>query len=231
MLQEENTRIARQQLHNLDVEDSDSDSELNVDEPVPPESRSCSPAHPIRQDFVPMIDDLKVSLDFIPALEDAKLDKGGLSLAMQAPLGKPIQEVLEINDPNHLFSLKQFLAVHDGSQQSYEDICDNHNDCYKRDLMLSYYQVRAKLPQWSGVEKIEHDMCPNSCMAYTGPLAGPESCLHCGVSRWNQAQLKNSKGRVKVGTQKFCTSRSPVAGTLAQPRNGAKNEIPTDVYC
>ncbi|KIJ61045.1 hypothetical protein HYDPIDRAFT_69045, partial [Hydnomerulius pinastri MD-312] len=50
------------------------------------------------------------------------------------------------------------------------------------DKMLSFHKVKKIITQYTGVEKIEHNMCPNTCLEYTGPLAHYKACLMCGLS-------------------------------------------------
>jgi len=78
-------------------------------------------------EFVPLVDELRASIDFIKALRCASLDKGALTKDALARLHHP-QHVLEIEDPNELYSLKQYLATQNASQQMYHDIHSNHND-------------------------------------------------------------------------------------------------------
>ena len=51
---------------------------------------------------------------------------------------------------------------------------------------MSYDQVKRQLQWLSGVVPIEYDMCPNTCIAYTGPRAPLESCPRsgCNTSRY-----------------------------------------------
>lgn len=51
----------------------------------------------------------------------------------------------------------------------------------------------------SGVEPILCDMCPNSCMAYTGPCSDLNTCLECGHARYKQ------KGGKTVPQRQFYT--------------------------
>lgn len=56
-----------------------------------------------------------------------------------------------------------------------------------------------------GITSIAQDMCPNSCIAYTGPYKSLESCPECSVSRWDVIKLKESKGKTKSPSQVFHT--------------------------
>ncbi|KAF8589274.1 hypothetical protein K439DRAFT_1333044 [Ramaria rubella] len=48
-------------------------------------------------------------------------------------------------------------------------------------------------------------MCPNSCIAYTGPFESLEECPECSLSRYNTMLLESSKGRLKKDAQHFYT--------------------------
>ncbi|KAI9447400.1 hypothetical protein H4582DRAFT_1798041, partial [Lactarius indigo] len=48
-------------------------------------------------------------------------------------------------------------------------------------------------------------MCINSCLAYTGPFSGLESCPMCSEARYDQYRLEASSGRDKIPRQRFHT--------------------------
>lgn len=56
-----------------------------------------------------------------------------------------------------------------------------------------------------GVEPIEHHMCPNSCIAFTGPFTELERCPTCDTSRWNELKLAVSRGCLKTPAKTFIT--------------------------
>ncbi|KAF8546051.1 hypothetical protein OG21DRAFT_1427996, partial [Imleria badia] len=59
-------------------------------------------------------------------------------------------------------------------------------------------------------------MCPNTCLAFTGPFGDLDECPLCQASQWNQVKLQGTGGRVKVLAQQFTTI--PV-GPQLQARN------------
>ena len=99
----------------------------------------CDPSlwPPVDPEFVPLVDELRTSIYFIKALRCASLDNGDLTEDALARLRHP-QHVLEIEDPNELYSLKQYLATQNASQQTYHDIRGNHHDRFPALPMLSY---------------------------------------------------------------------------------------------
>ncbi|KIO11942.1 hypothetical protein M404DRAFT_68566, partial [Pisolithus tinctorius Marx 270] len=48
-------------------------------------------------------------------------------------------------------------------------------------------------------------MCPDSCVAFTGPYVNLEECPICGSSRWNQQCLQGTSGCNKIPAKTFTT--------------------------
>ncbi|KAG1838385.1 hypothetical protein DFJ58DRAFT_718750 [Suillus subalutaceus] len=101
-----------------------------------------------------------------------------------------------------------YLSLQLASQEAYNHIRRAtirnyaHDD---EDSILSFYNVEKLVAQYTGVESIEHDMCPDSCLAFTGPYAALEICPLCDKSRWDQGKLRATNDRSKVAAQKFTT--------------------------
>ncbi|KAH8100779.1 hypothetical protein BXZ70DRAFT_971907, partial [Cristinia sonorae] len=74
-------------------------------------------------------------------------------------------------DPLTRLSLDVFLSTTNSSQQTYNEIRDGLLRYDPKLSILSLDQVKRLLPQLTGVVPIQHDMCPKSCMAYTGPFS------------------------------------------------------------
>ena len=193
---------------------ADSDAEVEDDiengfdhhwEGDPNPSRSQHFLAHLPANFVPAVDELKVALDFIQATEAADLENGDLDPASLAQLRNPPQETLIIEDENELLSLKYFLATIDASQHTYINLRNVHNERYPADSLLSYDQIKKRAEQWSGIQPMIHHMCPNSCVAYTGPYASLDKCPECGESRYDPFQLEISGGKIKSPRQKLCT--------------------------
>ncbi|KAF8583614.1 hypothetical protein K439DRAFT_1647178 [Ramaria rubella] len=144
--------------------------------------RAESPRPPHDAVWVPLVESLKRVQDFIHALQDASLDNGDL-------------------EEEALF----WLSTQNSSQETYVKICQSHNKRYPEEPMLSYHQIKRKVVDWSGVEAIVHDMCPDSCVAYTGPFSNLKECPQCGLGRYDPIVLENSNGRIKIPAQQFYT--------------------------
>ncbi|KAG1719989.1 hypothetical protein EDB19DRAFT_1597346, partial [Suillus lakei] len=61
------------------------------------------------------------------------------------------------------------------------------------------------IAKYTGVESVEHDMCPDSCIAFTSPYADEDNCPLCGTSHWDQGKMQASGRQLKVAAQKFVT--------------------------
>ncbi|KAF8510434.1 hypothetical protein JB92DRAFT_2728038, partial [Gautieria morchelliformis] len=144
-------------------------------------------------------------IHFIEALRDASLDNGDLDVESLHHLRHPHQYALNIDDDNHLFSLKQFLADQNASRQTYTDHQRNHNERYPDDPMLSFAQVVSKVEEWSGVVPIVSDMCPKFCIAYNAAYKDLEAFPICSSSRYDEFQLAISHGHDKVPAQQYYT--------------------------
>ncbi|KAG0698535.1 hypothetical protein DFH29DRAFT_778635, partial [Suillus ampliporus] len=61
------------------------------------------------------------------------------------------------------------------------------------------------IAEYTGVESIEHDMCPDTCVAFMGPFANLTCCPICNTDHYNPIKLRTSGGRMHVARQKFVT--------------------------
>lgn len=100
--------------------------------------------------------------------------------------------------------------------------------------------MKNRIEWLSGVVSMASDMCPNSCMAYTGPLADRTTCLYCNTARYKtipETETTNSEVEndpdeaAHVPMQQFhgpCWSA--IAGSMATPQQRKTNEIPHTPY-
>lgn len=61
----------------------------------------------------------------------------------------------------------------------------------------TYEGIEKKVAELTGVTYITHDMCPNTCMAYTGPFKDLDVCSYCGITRYDP---KTRKARQHLST-------------------------------
>ena len=96
-----------------------------------------------------------------------------------------------------------YLAVRNASQDTYNTVRTAILHRYPEGELLSYAQTKNKTAQMSGITPLVHNMCINSCLAYTGPFATLKTCPTCGESWYDQIMLTNSNGKVKKPQQEF----------------------------
>ncbi|KAJ2921645.1 hypothetical protein H1R20_g15449, partial [Candolleomyces eurysporus] len=56
--------------------------------------------------------------------------------------------------------------------------------------LLSFHSVKKEVANLTGVTPIVHHMCPNSCMAYTGPFSKLQECCYCATTRYDPKTKK-----------------------------------------
>jgi len=117
-------------------------------------------------------------------------------------LCNPPNEVLVIDNPDIKLSIKQFLSLSNASEDAYESTRQNIMERFPDCQMLSLHEVERLVANLSGIVPIMHDMCPNSCMAYTGPWKDREDCPMCGEQRYKP--VLGPRGR-RIVKQKFYT--------------------------
>ena len=151
---------------------------------------------------------LKESMEYILALRRASLDDpvSRLDDEMLERIRHPRQSSIAINAPHIRHSITAYLGCEHASQRVYETFRYSHNANFPDQArMLTFREVGRLIAEYTGVEKILHDMCPQTCVGYTGPLEDLESCPKCGLSRWSQEKLQLSNGCVKVAARQFTT--------------------------
>ncbi|KAI0728893.1 hypothetical protein C8Q72DRAFT_916601 [Fomitopsis betulina] len=155
---------------------------------------------PLRQSsHVPILD---TTLKFInilqsePSASDKKLDD-----KTQSRLQHPTTSVPVLSPDEHL-SLRLFLADTNGSERIYKEVCAAIVERFPECKPLSLHLVRKKVAELTGVVSILEDMCPGSCIVYTGPYAALDACPHCGLSRYD---LTLAVHKVKKAHQQFNT--------------------------
>jgi len=151
------------------------------------------------------IDDLKITMEFVRGLESATLDDKEMCLHSEAleHLRNPPEYQTEVPSPDLRLAVDLYLAVENASQDTYNAVRTAILRHYPESELLSYAQTKNKIAQMSGITPLVHNMCINSCLAYTGPFATLETCPTCGESRYDQITLTNSNGKVKKPQQEF----------------------------
>jgi len=150
-------------------------------------------------------------MGFISSLSTATLADLVAKLGPQAleRLCNPPHQPLLINNAGHRHSILIYLATEHSSEDAYEKIrrstIRNFPGAQDVEDILSFHKVESLIAGLTGIEKIQHDMCPNSCAAFTGPYYDLEECPLCGASCWNEELLWATNGRSKVPAKQFTT--------------------------
>lgn len=129
---------------------------------------------------------------------------------------------MKIEDEDVLLSIKLFFSTNQASQETYTSTRKAVLERHPNDPILSYHEVKKKAQQLSGVVILEEDMCPRSCLAYTGTAYGHlKTCPKCGEGRYDPLILAASNGKKEVAQQNFCTiALGPVVQAMYRSREG-----------
>ncbi|TBU29097.1 hypothetical protein BD311DRAFT_611611, partial [Dichomitus squalens] len=151
----------------------------------------------------PRLAELKQSMAFVDALKNATLEDSGLDPKVIERMRNPArdEDLPDLTAPENRalrLALKQFIAT-SHSEKIYHECWDNMME-YNEGLTLPTYEAMQKLVQeLSGVVPIVTDMCPDTCVAYTGPFAELDHCPECGAARYE------TRGRKRVARRTFQT--------------------------
>ncbi|KAJ3876783.1 hypothetical protein F5051DRAFT_331198, partial [Lentinula edodes] len=133
--------------------------------------------------------DIQIAQLYINALRSIELDQSGLSEAALETLTHPPEHSIKFGvsdeEKDILFSLDLFIGLVRASEKEYTSSRAAVQCRYPSSSLLSYAQVKSQIASLTGIHPITHDMCPNTCMAYTGPFADHESCPRCDTSRYD----------------------------------------------
>ncbi len=146
----------------------------------------------IDQELLPTatLDNLKEAQAFIELLKNATLDDEHSALSKETvdAIRNPVTEPLTIDDPSFRLSLDIFLACDKSSEKTYGKMCAAVLRYDPLCEILSYEQVLHRIKIMSGVVPMFHDMCINSCMAYTGPFKSLLVCKYCEEPRYKPSR-------------------------------------------
>ncbi|KIK13056.1 hypothetical protein PISMIDRAFT_119622 [Pisolithus microcarpus 441] len=148
------------------------------------------------------------NMQFILALKNMSLKDPASKLTSKAieKIQNPPSHADPINDPGTHFSTSTYLALENASQLAYNRVCQAAQ-CHtpKFDCILTFHNIEKSIPSYTRVISIEHDMCHNTCMAFTGPFSQLEACPTCNMSCWKQERLQGTHRRSRVAAQTFTT--------------------------
>jgi hypothetical protein len=159
--------------------------------------------------FVPVIDDIRISMNFIEYVKNASL-KDYLDEDAIYQIRNPPENELNLDDPDDRYSIDVFLAVTTASEATYNSIRLATLRRYPDSHMLTYHKVKRLVADLSGVVPIITDMCINSCIGYTGPFAALVCCPMCGQARYEVEKVPRKRFyTIPIGPQLQALWRNP----------------------
>jgi hypothetical protein len=126
---------------------------------------------------------LQLTLQYIDLLQSTDLDKSGMWPDDIGKLHNPAQTYTPVDPSPLLCSVDHFVNNSSASQKHYESMQTIEHLHRPDNLILSFDQVRQQVCWLSGVMPVEHDMCMNLCMAFTGPCEPLDACAW-GKASW-----------------------------------------------
>ena len=148
--------------------------------------------------------DLALAQSMIENIKNARLTDDIQDNDILASMYHPPTETTP-PDALSILSLRIFLALIGGSQQMYNDVRDAlllHDPALQ---LTSYYSTRKIAQNTTGITQIRTDMCPKSCVAYTGPFSALTHCPTCGLARYEEKQSSRSSKMFRTPRQQFYT--------------------------
>jgi len=152
------------------------------------------------------LDELKMSAAFVRELQQATLGDPTQGMSCEGlerlrnPLrGQPSASV----DEDARLAIDLYLGT--TSEATYETVCAAILRRWPGTELPSYYKAKRLVTDLSGIESVVHNMCVNSCVAFTGPFLELESCPVCAEPRYNQFRIQTSDGKDRAPRQEFHT--------------------------
>ncbi|KIK76909.1 hypothetical protein PAXRUDRAFT_17865 [Paxillus rubicundulus Ve08.2h10] len=155
---------------------------------------------------------LREAMDYVLLVKNAVLEDliAQLDNNMLGRIRNPPQGPLQIDSPGIHHSITTYLALEHASQEAYKHVIHSTRQSYPTpdrvdNELLSFKVVEKLIASYTGIDPIWHDMCPDSCVGFTGPFKDLDDCPTCNKSQWNEAKLHVSNGCIKVSLKKFPT--------------------------
>ncbi|PIL24852.1 hypothetical protein GSI_12738 [Ganoderma sinense ZZ0214-1] len=132
--------------------------------------------------------------------------------------------------------VRMFLARGDASEANYADVraamLEYVEDIPVRtDPVPTYEQVKKLIGELTGITSIQTDMCPNTCVAYTGPFSNLLACPKCGESRYEALQAMWANPESAHAMRHRLTETDRIVRLLrASAQGGTDQEISIPVF-
>lgn len=133
-------------------------------------------------------EDLALYLGFITLLRNSSLDDASMQMEVEdlERLRNPPRYGINLeSEPDLRLALDLFLANYTSSVDAYNQNRKAMLRHHPEDDVYTYDQAKRLVQHLSGIVPLAHDMCINTCIAYTGPFSILEICPYCNTPRYN----------------------------------------------
>ncbi|KIK21600.1 hypothetical protein PISMIDRAFT_103894, partial [Pisolithus microcarpus 441] len=153
---------------------------------------------------------MQQNIQFILALKNASLNDLASKLtseALEKIRNPPSHCALPIDNKGTRYSISAYLALENASQIAYNHVFQAARSIFSgspgTNNILTFQGVEKLIASYTGIISVEHDMCRNTCIAFTGPFSQLEACPMCDTSHWKEERLQGTHGRSKIVAQTF----------------------------
>jgi len=157
------------------------------------------------------LNELKLVQQFIVCIRDASLDNDYLPADVIDQLQNPATNIFNLDEQEALQTgIESFLATETASEAVFNQSCKVfHHSMDRRgedhEPIPSLFQIKEHIKDITGIYPLMHDMCPNTCIAYTGPFSELKTCTKCMLPRYDPQALAASGGVRKIPQWQFLT--------------------------
>ncbi|KAF8811838.1 hypothetical protein BYT27DRAFT_7221332 [Phlegmacium glaucopus] len=172
---------------------------------------SPEPDNPQNEDNPATLEDLQIIQGFIEAIQGASLDNDKLPEDVIDRLQNPEKEVFNLDDQEELRTgIELYLDTETASEEVFNKARETFHRSLDRkgveyDRIPSLFQVKEHIKEITGVYPIKEDMCPQTCIGYTGIFSDLDACPKCNSPCYNLQELAASGGRKKIPLRQFLT--------------------------
>jgi hypothetical protein len=189
----------------LDLPDTGSQAVASRSPSPEPPLNNNSPSGPDIEELCGIVEDedLALYLGFIKLLRNASLDDAGMQMDeedLERLQNPPRYEISLESEPDLRLALDLFLANYTSSVDAYNQNRKAMLRRHPEDDIYTYDQAKRLVRHLSGIVPLAHDMCINTCIAYTGPFSDLEMCPYCNTPRYDPVVL--GKGSEKKTAQR-----------------------------
>ncbi|KAG0701875.1 hypothetical protein DFH29DRAFT_805784, partial [Suillus ampliporus] len=146
------------------------------------------------------LEDLKKSMDYIQALHAASLDDPGTGLTGDSLkcLCNPPTHLASIDDDALVTGIELYFNLSHADHNYEQTTKSAARHLQEGQEFPSLYKIKKIISELSSIDPVEHHMCINSCMAFTGPNSNLVKCAICSKPHYDPIKFINSQGKEKV---------------------------------